>query len=442
MSATQDKIVYSQQNGKSGTYLQYVPGDGSKPTTQPVTGAGGCATPNAVNPVLAFTANRYLNGYDQPPSGAIVGAFDNRTGVCSIPPAWGIEVSEGLDFAPGPNPLTTGRVFLSAVLNLARNDSGGTLTGRLVERLHGTQVHETPFSINSTPISIDTHDVTPNGFDSLEVQVTTPAAGSVSVVGPTSTFYFAPQLCPGQSITDTSAGGTQTSGEVTATVTYDKNSTAGCKAFTFFNASSTDTASSDGKSVTFLSQQFGGTAAHVTVQIDWGNVPYCRDDATADPSVPPCPTTIVDFGTGEHPEVYCSAATTAHPYCSTFKQFTYVPDPANPDNTVAHEVEDLRRDQRPLQQTLTRQCDELDDTKPSGKLVTLGLMLADPQTVGERQQEHHVVFRRASHRRQCIRDELPSTLVVVFDNCDRRFNPVGERCVLGISSDRSRRGRK
>src|SRR4051812_50172895 len=62
-----DKIVYAQQTGKNGTYLQYVPGDGSKPTTQAVTGGGGCATPSSSNPVLAFTPRHYSGGLGRAP---------------------------------------------------------------------------------------------------------------------------------------------------------------------------------------------------------------------------------------------------------------------------------------------------------------------------------------------------------------------------------------
>ena len=71
-SSAPDKIVYSQQNGKNGEYLQYLPGDGSKSTTQPVTGGGGCATPNAVNPVLSFSAKYYAGGYNGASTSAIV----------------------------------------------------------------------------------------------------------------------------------------------------------------------------------------------------------------------------------------------------------------------------------------------------------------------------------------------------------------------------------
>jgi hypothetical protein len=340
-STTPDKLIYSQQNGSKGQYLQYVPGDNSKVTTQSVTGAGGCATPNtAAQPILAFSAKSYPNGYDGASQNAIVGAYNSRTGVCSTPQAWSIEVGEGLIFAPGPNPLTSGRVFSSASLFIEREDkAGGTLQGRMLEKLGGTVVGTKNFSIttNASPIPATNTGNVPTGFDQLEIQVLSPAAGSISVVGPTSTFIFANKICPGESISDTSTGGTQTTGEVSVTITYASGS--GCKSYTDFHASSTDIASSDGKSMTFLSQPLAG--AHITIHIDWGNTPLCRSDATSDPNLPACPTSLVDLGSGPVPEAYCAAATVSQPVCSTFKQFTNIPDPANAANSVTHEVEDF-----------------------------------------------------------------------------------------------------
>jgi len=61
-SAVQDKITYNQVSGNSGTYLQYVPGDGSKPTKESVTSGGGCATPSPSGvPLLAFSAKYYAS---------------------------------------------------------------------------------------------------------------------------------------------------------------------------------------------------------------------------------------------------------------------------------------------------------------------------------------------------------------------------------------------
>ena len=62
-AAGPDTIQYVQQTGSGGTYIRYVPGDGSPATTQAVTGGGGCATPTVSGPpVLAFSARSYPNG--------------------------------------------------------------------------------------------------------------------------------------------------------------------------------------------------------------------------------------------------------------------------------------------------------------------------------------------------------------------------------------------
>src|SRR5437870_2312389 len=63
-STNPDKIQYVQTTGANGTYIKYVPGDGSAPTSQSVTGGGGCATPTVSGPpILAFRAKYYANGY-------------------------------------------------------------------------------------------------------------------------------------------------------------------------------------------------------------------------------------------------------------------------------------------------------------------------------------------------------------------------------------------
>jgi hypothetical protein len=343
-NSTPDKIVYSQQNGKNGSYMQYVPGDGSKVTTESVTGAGGCATPNTTNPVLAFSAVQYPNGYSQPSISAIVGAFNNRTGVCAIPQTWSLEVGEGLIFAPGPNALTTARQFVRAQLQLEREDTkGGTLQGVAIPR-NGTTAAgpPIPFSITTGQIPFDTQNVA-TGFDSIELRVTSPAAGSISVVGPTSTFTFATKWCPGDpSINATSTDGSSSSGQVSATIALLSTPNNVCKSYTSFVSTTLDPNSPDGKSVTFLSQQLAG--AHIATTIDWGYGPLCRDDATPDPNVPPCPTTYIDFGNGAgpQPETYCAAAdpnNTAAPWCVTSKRFEYVNDPGGSGATVAHEIE-------------------------------------------------------------------------------------------------------
>jgi hypothetical protein len=339
-STNPDTIQYVQTTGNNGTYLKYVPGDGSKATTQSVTSGGGCATPSPSGvPILGFRGNYYPNGYTGTATTVPVGAYKSRTGVCSIPQAWSIEVNEGLVFSVGTNTLVAGRLFSRAQIQLQRQDKSTStdppVTGKLIESLAGTPVGEQSFSIpgpnGGLPITGDTGNVAA-GFDSVEIRVLTPAAGSISVVGPTSVFTLASKICPGDSITTTS-------NDVSATLTFVSGSA--CKTFTQFSASSTD------KSVTFLSQELAG--AHMTATFDWGYFPYCRADAVVEQNVPACPPTLVDFGDGVfHTETYCSAVDpnaetappwTPPPWCTTARHVDYVLDPGGSGATVAHITE-------------------------------------------------------------------------------------------------------
>jgi len=184
------------------------------------------------------------------------------------------------------------------------------------------------------------------GFTSIEIRVLSPATGSISVVGPTSTFYLANKICGGETITNTSTDGTASSGQVTATFHFDAAPTV-CKSYTFFQASANDAGT---KSVTFLSQDLAG--AHMLATFDWGLTPYCRPDATPDPAhpgAPVCSTTTVDSGSGPVDQSFCApfsagpppsgGATAATPWCTTSKHFDYVTDPANSSVTLVHITE-------------------------------------------------------------------------------------------------------
>ena len=339
-STNPDTIQYVQTTGSSGTFIKYVPGDNSSVTNQSVTSGGGCATPKPKGAaILAFSAHYYPNGYNGGTvTDAVVGAYKARTGVCQIPQAWSVEVNEGLDFSVGSNSLVIGRLFSRAQLQIEREDKYAVtdppVTGQLVMTLAGNVVGTVGFSVPApntvTPITADTGTST-TGFDKVEVQVLNPAAGSVSVVGPTSTFTLASKICPGESITTSSS-------DVSATLTYVSGTA--CKSYTNFGVNSTD------KSVTFLSSQLAG--AHMTATFDWGYFPYCRADGFSD-TVPPCPPTQVDFGDGVfHPETYCAAvdpsAQTSPPYnpppwCATSRHVQYVLDPGGSGATVAHITE-------------------------------------------------------------------------------------------------------
>jgi hypothetical protein len=340
-STNPDTIQYVQTTGSSGTFIKYVPGDGSTPTNQSVTSGGGCATPKPKGaPILGFSAHYYQNGYTGGTvTDAVVGAYKARTGVCQLPQAWSIEVKEGLDFSVGSNTLVAGRLFSRAQIQIEREDkyvvTDPPVTGQLVMSLAGNAVGSpVPFSVpaanTTTPITADTGTVVA-GFDKVEVRVLTPATGSISVVGPTSTFTLESTICPDHSITTSS-------NDVTATLTVVDGSW--CKSYALFGADSTD------KSVTFLSSQLPG--AHMTAAFDWGYFPYCRADGVSD-TVPACPPTQVDFGDGVfHTETYCAAADpnpgtapqwTPPPWCATTRHVDYVLDPGGSGATVAHITE-------------------------------------------------------------------------------------------------------
>jgi hypothetical protein len=347
-TTTLDSITYNQQTGSNGTYIQYVPGDGSKTTKQSVTSGGGCATPTpSGTPILAFSANYYPNGYANAPTTAIVGAYKSRTGVCQIPQAWSIEQNESLTFGVGANSLVAGREFSRAVLQLEREDkstsSDPAVQVQLVLRegtnVVATQTVSLPGPNGGTLPAVDTGSAV--GFTSIEIRVLSPAAGSISVVGPTSSFYLANKICGGQTITNTSTGGTASTGEVTASFKFDAPATT-CKSYTTFQASSTDPTSSTFKSVSFFSQQLAG--AHMLATFDWGYFPYCRPDLTPDPAHPTatvCPTTTVDFGSGDTNQTFCApnGATTTTPWCTTSKHYDYVSDPAGSGATLVHITE-------------------------------------------------------------------------------------------------------
>jgi len=233
-AALQDRIVYYQQKtGSGGSYLEYLGSNGTvlKQTVSFTATSGDgdndaddCLTPTVSNPVLAFGASYYPKGYGTTPVAASVGAYDLHTGVCAVQQDSAIEVKEGLIFGISQtNSLTKRRLFSEATIPLVRNDkTSGTLSGNLVLRLteNGveTQVGTVPFTIKGacgTVVDIDTGFVK-TGFDQLEIQVDSPSAASVSVVGPTTvngstvvpTFYLgsAPAITSANNTTFTVGG--------------------------------------------------------------------------------------------------------------------------------------------------------------------------------------------------------------------------------------------
>jgi hypothetical protein len=327
-TSTPDTVRYVQTTGASGAYLEYVPGDGSAVTDQSLTSGGGCATPSpSGEPLLGMSARVYPNGYGSAAEPAVVGAYKSRTGVCATGQAWQIEPGEGLVFSVGSNDLVADRLFTRASIILGRQDKSRRndppAAAQLVMWRDGTVVGtaavEVPGPTGAT-VDADTGSVS-GGFDTVEIRVLSPATAGISVVGPTSTFTFGHVLCVGETIETTSTDGTASTGDVTATVTYDSNSgDPVCKSYTTFTAQVDDGTGT--RTVDFGTQATEG--AHLTVTIDWGLADKCRPDAIG--PEPTCSATTVDFGSGEQPQTYCTTADppATPPWCTTDRSFEYV----------------------------------------------------------------------------------------------------------------------
>ena len=347
-ATTPDKILYAQTTGSQGTYIQYVPGDGSKPTKESVTSGGGCATPTPSGvPLLNFAGFLYPDGSYTPGSqtNGIVGAFKQRTGVCAIPQAWSIDNvpsgsqtgAEALDFSVGTNALVAGRVFSEAQLILQRSDKLTTATQvTLLEYLgaNPAPVASQCFVLASSGASIPV-DTTPSntatptcaapastdaslvGFDRIEIQVTSPNE-SVSVVGPSSTFIFASQICGGTTI-NTQSNQDANLGQVTFSLTLQESANV-CKSYTSFSAQLNPGAQFE-RSATFNS--FGAGNTHFTFTINWGDFPECTPDGSD--NLPACPPTQVQVNGGAFTDqTYCDAATANNQVCTTHKNFAFV----------------------------------------------------------------------------------------------------------------------
>jgi hypothetical protein len=339
-----DTVQYVQTTGSSGTYIQYVPGNGTESTTESVTSGGGCATPSPSGiPLLGFSGSLYPDGTytagTQTP--AIVGAYKQRTGVCSLGQAWSIDNvptgtapktgAEALDFSLGSNPLVAGRRFTRATLYLQRSDKlTGSVSVELVESLQGSPVASQCYGLGSTStVQVDTNapdntvcptagDLSTSGFDTIEIRLLT-NGGSVSVVGPSSTFYLTSQICGTQQI-QTSSSQDPTFGQVTIGVTLSEPSTV-CKSYAGFFAQ--QTVNPDGtvnKVAAFNS--FGSAGTHFVFTIDWGNRPYCTPDPKTGPVCPP--TQVSADNITYFPQTFCAAATAGQLPCTTSKTYQYV----------------------------------------------------------------------------------------------------------------------
>ncbi len=200
-----DVIQYVQQSGSSGTYIRYIPGNGSAPTNQSITsGGGGCSTPSpSGTPILNFSGAYYANNtYGGAATSAPVGAYKQRTGICQYGQAWSLEPAEALTFSVGSNSLVQGRLLTSADIDLQNQDKSGSTTGRvqLIEYRAGTQVATQTITI---PASQGAAFVASTGavagFDSIQIRVPAPpsaSSASVSVVGPNRPSRSVPPCCP------------------------------------------------------------------------------------------------------------------------------------------------------------------------------------------------------------------------------------------------------
>jgi hypothetical protein len=270
-TTTSDTVNYVQTTKSSS--FSFVPGNGSASTTQTITPTGTCKTPSATSPLLTLSALVYKNlvsgaPYTGTPSTGTVGTSLGHTGVCDLSPAYAINLNEALTFAPGPNSLTSTRIFGEAKIPLALtstidtgfdstlqsntavqgggDDSTQSATVSLIAQNGSTIVGIQTLTIKGDGdgdaddvVTADTGAI-PGGFTSLTLEVPKISSSKfgVSVVGTTSfSFLQIPQAIAFTNTPPTApiVGGTYT---VTATgggsgnpvtFTVDSSSTSGCQ---------------------------------------------------------------------------------------------------------------------------------------------------------------------------------------------------------------------
>lgn len=333
---TQDEIQYLESS--KATTVQYSPVSGSTASEAIQGGGGGCSAPTPVGvPILNFGGRLYtgtdgngIENYTGSPSQGSAGIYKARTGVCSIPQDFSIENvtgtgAEGLDFSIGTNSLVANRLFTEALIALQRSDHLSTAVDvEMVEYLAGSQVANQCYSLpNTNAATEDTSQTnalgdsecstqnTPvsTGFDTLEVRVLTPG-GSVSVVGPTSTFLLANQICGGQQLGNPNTFQVTDNGQ-------------GCKTYTNF--------SYDAGNLTAEFDTFGSTLTHFAFTVNWIVPP----DNNGNPCTPDgsngneCKATQVTVNGVTAPQTYCQAASPAQPVCTTSRDYSYTADPGS-----------------------------------------------------------------------------------------------------------------
>jgi hypothetical protein len=330
--AKPDKVTFNEGTDASSNFIQYVPGDGSAPTTEAITSGPTCdqLTIDGV-PLLNLTGLLY--GSDTYGQGSItaepVGINTGRTGVCAIGPDWAIDNggssgAEALDFALGANSLVLGRDIFRAQLAL-QAESGSPITVELVESLNGTQVASQTCTItnSATMIMADTQASSGGAcstnpgtagpqFDTLEIRDLT-VNTSVSVVGPKSTFTLSHQICGHQQI--------QSQGPVTAALTDTAPAGTECKNFTTFNS----TVGTDGQNQTLSFNAFASGNIPLKMTVPWAPQTECQpgEPTEADP-LPQCPPTQISLdGVTFTDQTFCASASPGT-LCTTKKTFDYV----------------------------------------------------------------------------------------------------------------------
>jgi hypothetical protein len=302
-----DQILYGQVSATPSDFYQYVPGNGSAPTTQTVTPKNGnCGAPTVSGaPILAVSAKLYAaspnsNYYANASSPATVGTSSNQTGVCDISPPQSIENKSGkgaeaIDFSPGSNSVIgSNRTFTDAQIPIQRKDSGvAQPTSSKVQLVEfdssGNQLASQTCNINGgqgTLITADTNaptggpctGTTTQFFQTVEVQNVTTST-SISVVGPDAIFTLGSVVCGQQTI--------QSTGPVSATLTVNAAPSV-CKSYTSFSSGPN---ASGQESLMF--NGFSAGAIPFTVNITWPAVPLCQPyDPTTnhpDPNSVPVP---------------------------------------------------------------------------------------------------------------------------------------------------------
>ncbi|HUE61160.1 MAG TPA: hypothetical protein VMO88_16450 [Acidimicrobiales bacterium] len=359
-ATSQDYIQYAQGSGAHGSYVEYFPGNGGTPTTDTISsGGGGCSAPTLSPPkggsgvLLGFPAYDYDTNYATrttvTSNGKTVsaGAYQQKTGVCGgigqdytidNSGGSGASAAEALDFTIGTDPSVAGRLFSRAQLNLQQQSSAtGTVIVELVETITGnagapvTECYSvspgaarvvdtnTPDQTN-TPGCANSGNPLLTGFNDIEIRTLTPGGG-VSVVGPTSTFFLATQIC-GMPPNGTPYGAT-TNG--TSTINFIVTLPNGvCKTFTDFEAGQQTINGQPVNVATF--DAFSSGAVHYTLTTNWGNQQECSADgsALADGTTTLCPKTQLSLdGQTFTNETYCGGATAADPVCVIKKTYSY-----------------------------------------------------------------------------------------------------------------------